>query len=183
MTREYWATEEENESYGLGFDIYKIEKRKIVGHRGGLAGFITQISLDLENDIGVITLTNTNDSSCGSINIGIFEAIYKFADEKDKYGKGKKISNQEKFEGGYRSRWSDTIVVGIDTNLVAFDPKANSPVKDAALLKPRAKNKFLMETKSNFDYPGEFATFVFEQGVRQATKVLFGASPSERLKD
>ena len=183
MTREYWATGEENESYGLGFDIYKIKKRKIVGHGGGFAGFITQISLDVENDIGVITLTNTNDSSCGSINTGIFETIYEFVDEKDKYGKGKKISNQEKFEGGYRSRWGDTIVVGIDTDLVAFGPKANSPVKDGTLLKPKAKNKFLMETKSNFDSPGEFATFIFERGAKQATKVLFGATPSERLKE
>ena len=183
MMREYWATGEENESYGLGFDIYKIEKRKIVGHGGGFAGFITQISLDVENDIAVITLTNTNDSSCGSINTGIFETIYKFIDEKSKYGEGKKIPSQEKFEGAYRSRWGDTIVVGIDTNLVAFGPKANSPVKEGSLLKLKAKNKFLMETKSNFDSTGEFATFIFERGAKQATKALFGATPSERLKD
>lgn len=183
MTREHWATGEENESYGLGFKIYKVEKRKIVGHSGRFAGFITQISLDVENDIGVITLTNTNDSSCDSINTGVFETIYKFVDEKSKYGEGKKILDQEKFEGTYRSRWNDTIVVGIDTNLVAFGPKTDSPVKDGSLLKPRTKNKFLMETKSNFDSPGEFATFIFERGTRQATKVLFGATPSERLED
>lgn len=183
IMREYWATGEENESYGLGFEIYKIEKRKIVGHGGGFAGFITQISLDMENDIGVVTLTNTNDSSCSSINTGIFETTYKFVDEKSKYSDGKKISNQEKFEGVYRSRWGDTIVVGIDTNLVAFDPKANSPVKYSTLLKTEGKNKFLMETKSNFDSPGEFATFIFERGKKQVTKVLFGATPSERLEN
>ncbi|OIO30389.1 hypothetical protein AUJ77_03380 [Candidatus Nomurabacteria bacterium CG1_02_43_90] len=183
MTREYWATGEENESYGLGFDISKIEKRKIVGHGGGFAGFITQISLDVENDIAVITLTNTNDSSCGSINTGIFETIYKFVDEKSKYSKGKKISSQEKFEGAYRSRWGDTIVVGIDTNLVAFDPKANSPVKNGTLLKAKGKNKFLMEPKSNFDSSGEFATFIFGRKVKRATKVIFGATPSERLEE
>lgn len=181
MIREHWATGEENESYGLGFDIYKIEKRKIIGHGGGFAGFITQISLDIENDIGIITLTNTNDSSCGSINTGIFETIYKFVDEKSKYSEGNKIPNQYKFEGTYRSRWSDTIVVGIDTNLVAFNPKANSPVKDGTLLKVKGKNKFLMETKSNFDSPGEFAIFTFEREKKQATRVLFGATPSERL--
>ena len=181
MMREYWATGEENESYGLGLDIYKIGKRKIVGHGGGFAGFITQISLDVENDIGVISLTNTNDSSNGSINTGIFETIYKFVDEKNKYDEGEKILDQEKFEGAYRSRWGDTIVVGIDTNLVAFDPKTNSPVKDGTLLKPKAKNKFVMETKSNFDSPGEFATFIFELKAKRVTKVLFGATPSERL--
>jgi len=183
MVREYWATGEENESYGLGFDIYKIEKRKIVGHGGGFTGFITQISLDVENDIAVITLTNTNDSSCGSINTGIFETIYKFVDEKSKYGEGKKIPSQEKFEGAYRSRLGDTIVVGVDTNLVAFSPKANSPVKDGTLLKAKGKNKFLMTTKSNFDSPGEFANFIFERKAKRATKVVFGATPSERLEE
>lgn len=183
MMREYWATGEENESYGLGFYIYKIEKRKIVGHDGNFAGFITQISLDVENDIGVITLTNTNDSSCGLINSGIFETIYKFVDEKSKYVEGKKILNQEKFKGAYRSRWNDTIVVGIDTNLVAFGPTTNSPMKDGTLLKPKGKNKFLMETKSNFDFSGEFANFIFKEKNKKATRVVFGAIPSERLEE
>lgn len=183
MMREYWPTGEENESYGLGFAIYKIEKRKIVGHDGGIAGFITRISLDVENDIGVITLTNTYNSSCGSINTGIFETIYKFVDEKSKYSEGKKIPSQEKFEGAYRSRWSDTIVVGIDINLIAFEAKTNSPVNDGTLLRPKAKNKFLMETKSNFDSPGEFAKFIFERKTKEATRVIFGATPSERLEE
>lgn len=182
MARAHWATGEKNESYGLGLDIYEIEKRKIVGHSGGFAGFITQISLDTQNDIGVITLTNTNDSSCGSINTGIFETIYKFIDEKNKHSVGKKILNQDKFEGAYRSRGGDTIIVGIDANLVAFGPKTNSPLKDATILKARGKNKFLMETKSNFDSPGELATFIFDKKVKQAAKVIFGASPSERLE-
>src|SRR3989344_3767900 len=183
MMKEYWATGEEGKSYGLGFNIYKIEKRKIVGHSGGFAGFVTQISLDVENDIAVITLTNTNDSTCGFINDGIFETIYKFVDEKDTYRKGKKISNQEKFDGVYRSRWGDTIVVGIDTNLVAFGPKVNSPVKNCTLLKSKGKNKFVMETKSNFDSPGEFATFVFKKNNRKATRLISGSTPSERLEE
>jgi len=162
MLREYWPTGEENESYGLGFDIYKIEKRKIVGHGGGFAGFRTHIALDVENDIGVITLT---------------------VDEKSKYGEGKKIPSQDKFGGAYRSRFDDTIIVGIDTNLIAFEPKTNSPVKDGTLLKPKAKYKFLMEAKSNRSWPGEFATFIFERGEKQAAKVLFATVPFKRLED
>ncbi len=182
IIKEYWATGEENESYGLGFSIYKIGERKIVGHSGGFAGFITQIALDVENDIGVISLTNTNDYSCGSINNGIFETIYKFIDEKSKYCDGDKILHQEKFEGVYRSRWQDTIVVGIDTNLIAFDPKVNSPVKYGTLLKAKGKNKFSMDIESNFDYPGEFTNFVFDQKSKQARKIIQGTFPSERLE-
>lgn len=183
IMKEYWATGEEGESYGLGLDIYKIERRKIVGHGGAFAGFVTQISFDIENDIGVITLTNTNDSSCGSINTGVFETIYKFVDEKSKYSEGKRIVNQEKLEGAYRSRWGDTIVVGIDTSLIAFGPETNSPVKNGTLFKAKQKNKFVMEMKSNFDSPGEFATFIFEKKTKKAMKLIYGTIPSERLEE
>jgi len=183
ITREYWATGEENESYGLGFCIYKIENRKIVGHSGGFSGFITTIALDVENDIGVIVLSNTNDSSAGPIQQGIFETIYKFADEKDKYTNGKKILNQEKYEGAYRSRWGDEIVVGLDTNLIAFNSTTHSPVKDSVLLKPKGKNKFVMESKSNFGSNGECATFVFGENKHKANKLIWGSTPYERLEE
>lgn len=183
MMREYWATGEENESYGLGFDIYKIENRRIVGHGGGFAGFITIIALDVENDIGVIVLSNTNDSSAGQIQQGIFETIYRFADEESKYSEGKKILEQEKYEGVYRSRWSDHIVVGLDANLIAFNPKTNSPVKDGTVLKPKGKDKFVMDSKFNFDTPGEFTRFVFGKNKRKANKLIWGSTPSERLDE
>jgi D-alanyl-D-alanine carboxypeptidase len=182
ITRVYLPTGEEHGSCGLGFSIYRIAKRKIVGKSGFFAGFVTQISLDVENDIGVIVLTNTNDSSCDSISAGILETIYRFVDEKSKYCDGKIIPDQEIFEGVYRSRWADTIVVGIDTNLVAFQPKTNSPVKGSTLLKPKGKNKFFIDTDPNFDFSGELATFIFKRGAKQATKVLFGPTPSERLE-
>lgn len=183
ITREYWATGEESESYGLGFEIYNIRNRKIVGHGGNFIGFTTQIYLDVENDIGVILLTNTFYDSCDLINTDIFETIYNFADKKNKYCEGKKIPNQEKFEGLFRSKWADIIVVGIDTKLIAFEPVTNSPVKDGTLLKAKGKNKFLMETKSNYDFFGEFTTFIFEEKAKKATKAIFGAIPYQRLKE
>ncbi len=182
LLKPHWSIGEKGTSYGLGFLIYKIGKRKIVGHGGGFAGFITKISFDVENDIGVITLTNTNNSPCDSINTGIFESIYKFADRKSTHAKGERITQQEKLEGAYRSRWGDTIIVGADNNLIAFDPKENSPVKESDLLKPKGKNKFLMQTRSNFDYQGEFATFIFERESKKATKVILGTNPAKRLE-
>jgi len=151
MVREYWADWGGNGSYGLGFSIYKIKKRKIVGNDGIISGFVTQISLDVENDIGVITLTNTSGST---------------------------IPDQKKFEGIYRLRRGDRIVVGIDTSFIAFSPQANSSVKDGRLLKAKGKNGFLIEQD------GEFATctFISKRGAKRATKVLFGATPSERLE-
>ena len=96
--------------------------------------------------------------------------------------KGKKISNQKKYEGIYRSRWNDEIIVGSDVNLIAFDPQTNSPVKNGTLLRLREKDKFAMETKSNFDSQGEFATFIFEKKTKRVKTLLWGATPMIRLK-
>lgn len=183
MMREHWATGAEGEFYGLGLEVYTIAGKKIVGHSGGFPGFITQISLDAENDIGVITLTNSHDNSCGAINTGIFETLYAFTDEKNKYFEGKRIPHQEKFEGAFRSRWADVIMVGTDAALIDIWTKANSPLKGATLLKLKEGNTFLMETPSNTNTPGELATFIFKRAAKKAGIFMEGATPAERMEE
>ncbi len=183
MMRKYWATDDalKGESYGLGFAVYEIEKRKIIGHGGGFAGFITMIALDVENDIGVITLSNTNHGSTGQINRGIFETIYQFMDEQEKYAAGKKLKDEKKYEGVYRSKWSDTIIAGVEARLIAIEAEANSPVKNGTLLRPAGKNSFVMESKFHFDSTGERATFIFGKKAKQATTMIWGSVPTERV--
>lgn len=183
ITKEYWATGEEGESYGLGCAISKIENRKIVGHGGGFAGFLTKIGFDVEEDIGVIVLSNSNDNSASPIHHGIFETIYKIADEESKYSEGKQIVSQEKYEGTYRSRWSDKVIVGLDKNLIAFCPDTHSPLKEGTLLKSKGKDRFMMDSKFNFDSPGEYTRFVFGRDKRKANKLIWGSTPSERLEE
>src|SRR5262245_29217141 len=52
---------------GLGFDITRIKDRTYVGHGGGYPGNTTQTSIQLEDKVGVIVLTNTNDSNPNDI--------------------------------------------------------------------------------------------------------------------
>ena len=63
MFREHWKTGTPgtwDEWYGFGTIISKVGWRKIIGHSGGFAGFRTKMSIDLQNDIGVVVLTNTD---------------------------------------------------------------------------------------------------------------------------
>lgn len=183
MMRGFKKTGEKNEIYGLGFNNYEIEGRKPTGHGGGFNGFITRIALDTENDIGVITLSNCNDSTAPAINNGIFATIYRFADKKNKYIKGKKLRNQEKYEGVYRSSWVDEVIVGTGANLIIFDPKTNSPLKEADLLRPKEKDTFVIKANSNFDSSGEHAQFIFGRGGKKAIRLILGPDPLERLKN
>lgn len=182
MMKGFWSEREDERLYGLGFSVWKNEKRKIIGHGGGFAGFITQISLDVENDIGVVVLSNSNDSSASEINDGILTMVYSFVDKKTEMAAGKKLHHPEKYEGAYRSRWGDEIIVHVGNMLIAFDPQTNSPMQYATLLPWKEKHAFLMETKVNHDSPGELARFVLDKKSGKAKKLFWGSMPLDRIE-
>src|ERR1017187_4325507 len=47
---------------GLGFDVYRVKGKTYVGHAGAYPGNTTQTLIQLDDKVGVIVLTNTNDS-------------------------------------------------------------------------------------------------------------------------
>src|SRR4029453_9669260 len=56
-----------NSGTGLGYDISRINNKTWVGHGGGYPGNTTQTFIQLDDKVGVIVLTNTNDSNPGDI--------------------------------------------------------------------------------------------------------------------
>lgn len=181
MMKEYWKMYDGGRSYGLGFTVDTIENRKILGHGGGFSGFITRISLDAENDIGVITLSNSNESSAPLINDGIFKMIYAFADKRGKFSEGKKLQKPEKYEGVYRSRWDDKVIVSVGNTLIAFEPQTNSPMTNETLLTENKKHMFVMDTNEVIDTPGELAKFLLDKKTSKAKRLYWGSFPYDRL--
>jgi CubicO group peptidase (beta-lactamase class C family) len=54
--------------YGMGWALRDYKGRKLVGHSGGVAGYVTRLMLVPEEHLGVVVLTNAEDS-------GAFEAV------------------------------------------------------------------------------------------------------------
>ncbi len=54
--------------YGLGWFLRDYKGRKIVGHTGGVAGFVTMVSLVPQENLGIVILTNAEEDS-------VFESI------------------------------------------------------------------------------------------------------------
>ena len=52
---------------GIGFSVSRVNNATFVGHGGSYPGYTTQTTIDLENKVGVIVLTNSNDSNSGDI--------------------------------------------------------------------------------------------------------------------
>lgn len=49
--------------YGLGWDLQEYNGKKIVGHTGGVNGFVTSVTLVPEEKLGIVVLTNTDANS------------------------------------------------------------------------------------------------------------------------
>ena len=49
--------------YGLGFSLYDYRGHYVVGHGGRLTGFVSQVALVPELDLGIVVLTNQNITS------------------------------------------------------------------------------------------------------------------------
>jgi D-alanyl-D-alanine carboxypeptidase len=181
MFKEHAPINKKGAAYGLGFRISPLEKRKIIGHGGGFAGFMTALWLDPASEIGVIVLANGNGANAFALCQGIFETIYRLHDE-PRLTAGKKIPQGGGYEGAYRARWFDAIVANLGSALAVFDPSENSPLKNADLLFPLGKHSFRMETVSNFEPFGEVSTFFFKgKGKKAAIYASANAHPAKRI--
>jgi CubicO group peptidase (beta-lactamase class C family) len=52
---------------GIGFSVSRVDGKLYVGHGGGYPGHTTNTLIQLDSKVGVIVLTNTNDSDPGDI--------------------------------------------------------------------------------------------------------------------
>ncbi|MAZ40942.1 hypothetical protein CL654_02400 [bacterium] len=177
MLREHWRTVEDD-WYGLGVEIYKIKNRKVAAHSGGFPGFASFFSLDLENDIGVITLSNTSAIPLGMINSGILKLIYYFIDKKDEKPSKVKL---DKYAGTYQSIDGETILVSLKNFIFSTSPGTNQPSEGVEILIPQSKKVFGVNGTSVFSQVGENVTFRLDK-KNNVTGLLWGSYPLKKIE-
>jgi CubicO group peptidase (beta-lactamase class C family) len=178
LFRQHWTSPMDG-AYGLGFSVWWLDGKRIVGHGGGFTGFITRVALNLDDDVGVIVLANANESPSGLIADGIFETVSRFAT--GDYLGGPAQAGLHRFEGAYRSRWGDQIVVSTGSKLIGFAPQTNTPVKEGTVLRPASATSFVMESPFSYDSPGERARFSGKDGDGRAKRLIWGSQPFDRI--
>ena len=146
--------------YGLGTIITERGNQRFFGHSGGFQGFATTVLSNQKSGISVIVLTNSIDAWSDEIALGIHNV---FSRMKEEEGTNKQIPSMRKFEGYYRNRWGDIVVVQAGNKLIARSPFESLDEKIASLV-PTSKNEFRIEGVSNFDSVGEHARFTKEKG-------------------
>ncbi len=139
--------------YGLGWGLRDYHGRKLVGHTGGVAGFVSRVMLVPEENLGVVILTNTEeDGAFDSILfhvldyyfhvpeshwIGDFKAAEDLEDqnaakveqqqEKERNKDSHPSLPLEKYAGTYKDGWYGTVTIRMESGhlMLSFDHTPN----------------------------------------------------------
>ena len=135
--------------YALGWALREYHGRKLVGHTGGVGGFVSRVMLVPEENVGVVILTNAEEGGAFDAIlyhvldhymqlpamdwIGAFKAI-KEGEEKDaaetmKKAEGARAANSgpslplEKYAGSYNDAWYGPISIRFENGrlVISFD--------------------------------------------------------------
>lgn len=185
MQRIQWIEENPNENitWGIGYEIWKLDDTTLRGHGGGFPGFITQIGFDREKGIGAVVLTNSLGNDPHELTNGVFHIIHYILKNYDSFKKMKvKNANLKKYEGRLYETWGEIEVVEINKSLNIFYPMNSRPLKEISKLKHKKGNTFILEIGGNFDYIGEEVVFEFNKS-NQLIKAKIGPNTYIPFKD
>jgi len=150
---------------GIGFSISRVNDRTFVGHGGGYPGNTTQTLIQLDDKVGVIVLTNTNDSNPSDIArqlmLTVGQAVARVA-----VGKPVVVAwdpTWARFAGLYRGRGGDSQVVLMHERLVLITPNGTS-VENPITLVPLGEGRFRFTAPTGGGVIGEIVRFVEEPG-------------------
>jgi hypothetical protein len=158
---------EENWTSGtaLGFDVKRVRDRTYIGHGGGYPGNTTQTLIQLDDKVGVIVLTNTNDSYPADIAQQLMNTVGQ-AIAKAAATKPAEVAWDpawERFAGLYRGRGEDLQVVLLDKKLIIITPNAPN-LDNRVTLEPLGGGRFRFVAPTGTGVVGEVVRFVEVSG-------------------
>jgi D-alanyl-D-alanine carboxypeptidase len=177
MHRLQWLEPDWENGQGLGFAIWRVGNKTIVGHGGILFGYHTNISFSPEDKIGVIVLTNSYDGDPFSYAQQFYELvapeIAKAAAPPTKASPVDPAWNN--YVGLYRASYGDSQVLILNGRLVVFDPQAQNIKGSLLTLTPTGPNTFKISGTDGEAEVGE--TLVFELAPDgKVTRMKVGAN-------
>jgi CubicO group peptidase (beta-lactamase class C family) len=166
---------------GIGFAVWRDNGKVYLGHGGSLSGYKTQTMIQLDGKVGVIVLTNGDDSLPDRIAKHVMEWIGEpLARTAAPKPKPAWDPAWRRFAGLYRSRHGDTQVLEVNDSLVLIDPTADDPKAAMMKLVPAAHGGFRLDAPTGGSAVGEPVTF--QEGPGGVTGITVGQQPMERVR-
>jgi CubicO group peptidase (beta-lactamase class C family) len=177
MQHPQWPIAGSDQQYGLGFMIYPLGSRLLVGHKGGFQGFITCTQIDAERCLVASALTNAIDGPAVELASGIMRIIDLALSAGRLPDHNLPRVNLDRFPGRYWSPWGVTDVVRFGSDLVAFDPAASDPTSPTTRLQLTSPDTLHITWDEGTHAPGEEVRFFFDPSdtvtqVRWAGEIL-----------
>lgn len=167
---------------GIGFAVSRVRDKTYVGHGGGYPGYTTQTLIQLDSKVGVIVLTNTNDSNPGDIARQLMstvgDAVAKVSAQKPKLVAWD--PSWARFAGLYRGRNGDSQVILLNQRLVLITPNAAN-VDNPVTLEPIGDGRFRFVAPGGGGPVGEVVRFVEEGG--RVVRMITGDTYVDRAKN
>jgi D-alanyl-D-alanine carboxypeptidase len=166
---------------GIGFASTRINDRTYIGHGGGYPGNTTHTFIQLDDRVGVIVLTNTNDSDPSAIARQLISTVGA-AVAKASAPKPAVVAWDPawgRFAGLYRGNWGDQQVVLLDKKLVLITPHA-STIDTSTELVPIGEGRFRFTARTGGGVVGEIVRFEERDG--QVVRMITGDSYVNRVR-
>lgn len=165
----------------IGFAVNRVKDKVYVGHGGSYPGYKTHTLIHLDSKVGVIVLTNGDDSNPSDIATHLMQIVG------EAVGKASAPASTvttwdpawSRFTGLYRSVGGDTIVVELNKTLVTLDPLSSNPESQNRLV-PVGNDMFRLEAAAGGGAVGEVVRFREENG--RVTRMYVGDSYSDRVR-
>lgn len=161
MHRVQWLNDDWSAGRGIGFYVWRLHGRTLVGHGGSLPGYRTDLQCAPADKVGVVVLTNADDGMPLIYMDKAFQwlapALLKAAAPKAAVSPATEA--WQPYLGRYRNPWNDAQVLIYQDELVMIFPTEPDPLAGMIKLKPISPQVFRMETKEHFGSNGELATF------------------------
>jgi CubicO group peptidase (beta-lactamase class C family) len=166
---------------GIGFSVRRVDGTLYVGHGGGYPGYTTNTTIQLDSEVGVIVLTNTNDSDPSQIAGELFETVGEAvatatAEETEQVAWD---PAWERFAGLYgREGRGVTRVLVMNERLVTMNPWSRSI--STTELEPLGDGTFRLVAPTGGGPVGEIVRFVEEDG--EVVRMITGDSYVVRIR-
>jgi len=167
----------------IGFAVTREGEKTYVGHGGSYFGYKTQTLMQIEPKVGVIVLTNADDSNPRDIALHLMQSVGE-AVAKASHANPPAVTWDpawSRFAGTYRSQIGGEVeVVELDRRFVTFDPAAPYPEHPASLV-PIGDGRFRVEAPAGGGPVGEIVRFVEQNG--KVIRMFTGSSFADRVED
>ncbi|MCC6316560.1 MAG: beta-lactamase family protein [Gemmatimonadaceae bacterium] len=165
---------------GIGFGVNRYRDKVYVGHGGGYLGNTTNTLIQLDSRVGVIVLTNTNDSDPGGIARQLMNTV---GEAVARLTTPKSVTvawdpSWARFAGLYRGDWGDQQVVALKDKLVLITPNADN-VDTPTTLEPLGEGRFRVVFPSGGGAVGEVVRFVERDG--RVVRMYLGDGYTDRV--